>query len=387
MRAETMNDTDRLAIQPGMPTAAADIRVAFSCNGSRQHVTANYLSDAFAPGCVTHFDLDVFAPNVSILRLLESARNRNGAPEIFAHLVHTPGLPRDLNLSPLPTVSLDIDSFAWTSSRARWSMLFDYVFVWHPSLAPLYEAAGHPKVVVLPHAVDADLFPGSSDCRERQLDLGWVGGFGYAQYERRGRIIPALAARFKMNDFARRYSKQETADVYKASKIVVNVSREDFPQDANMRCYEAMGAGALLITGKPSELSEWGFREGEHYVAWSNEAEITNLVDYYLRHDKERTEIARAGQNLTLSDFTYQRCRDKMIAVLRENRGQFFAPARNWPPEDVALVYLEYYYRYQLLEAVLEEAALLKKANSRAYWKALPMVLKTLRHALGRSLL
>ena len=30
-----------------------------------------------------------------------------------------------------------------------------------------------------------------------------------------------------MNDFARRYGKQETADIYRASKIVVNVSRED----------------------------------------------------------------------------------------------------------------------------------------------------------------
>ena len=74
------------------PKAAENVHVAFSCNGSCEHVTANYLSDVFAPGCATHFDLDTFGPSVSILKLLESARDRNEAPQIFAHLVHTPGI-------------------------------------------------------------------------------------------------------------------------------------------------------------------------------------------------------------------------------------------------------------------------------------------------------
>ena len=364
----------------------APIKVGFSCNASYRHVTEKYLSDTFAPGQAIQFDMDLFRPNVSLLRLLDIARSRGEAPDVFAHLVHTPALPQDIHRSPIPTVSMDIDSFAWSSSRIRWSMLFDYVFVWHQSFVPLYQKAGHPKVFVLSHAVDAELFAMGSMDGDRPLDLGWVGGFGYAHYDKRSRIIRGLAARFKMNDFARRYSKEETAEIYRKSKTVVNVSREDFPQEANMRCYEAMAGGALLLTGKPTELTEWGFREGEHFVGWNKETEIPELVDYYLRHEKERKEIARAGQTLTLSDFTHQRCKDKMMAVLQEDPGQFFAPARNWPAEDIALIYLEYYYRYRLLEAVLEEAALLKKVNSRAYWKALPMVLKTLRHALGRSL-
>jgi len=374
------------AVQPAASNSDHSIRVAFSYNGSRRHVTEQYLSDTFAQGYATHFDLDVFAPNVSVLKLLENARSRNEVPDVLAHLVHTPGLPRDLERCPVPTASLDIDSFGWTASRIRWSMLFDYVFVWHPSLVPLYKAAGHPKVFLLSHAVDADLFQMGSPERDRCLDLGWVGGFGYEQYVMRRRVVATLAARFKMNDFAKRYSKEDTADIYRKSKIVVNVSRADFPQEANMRCYEAMGGGALLITGMPTELTEWGFREGEHFVGWNNEADIPDLVDYYLRHDKERMEIARAGQDLTLSDFTHQRCRDAMIGILQEHRGQFFAPARGWPVDDISLIYLEYYYRYQLVDGVLEEISHLREASLGAYWKGFPMVLKTLRHVLKRSL-
>lgn len=301
-------------------------------------------------------------------------------PEAFAHLVDTPAFPSDLHLCPIPTVSLDIDSFGWTSSRIRWAMLFDYVFLWHPSLVPAYKAAGHPKVFALPHAADATVFQKIAILADRSLDVGWVGGFGYAHYGRRRRIVDALASRFTMNDFSRRYSKEETAEVYMQSKIVVNVSREDFPQEANMRCYEAMAGGALLITGVPTELTEWGFREGEHFLGWRDESEIPDLVDYYLRSEEKRAEIARSGRERTLSEFTFQKCRDKMTSVLREHPNEFFAPARHWPPEKVSLIYLEHHYRHQLFKPALKQFCTL--GNLAGYWKGVPMILKTARHRL-----
>lgn len=382
-----MNATNNLSMQPKLPKDETTVRVAFSYNAARRHITERYLSDAFGLGCAIHLDLDDFRPNISVCRLLEIAASRGEAPEIFAHVADMPALPRDLHLALVPTASLDIDSFGWTTSRVRWSMLFDYVFVWHPSLVSLYQAAGHPKVFALPHAVDARLFILDGVQEDRPLDLGWVGGFGYAQHARRKRIVDTLAARFIMNAPQKRYSKEQTAEIYRHCKIVVNVSRDDFPVEANMRCYEGMAGGALLITGIPTELTEWGFREGDHFVGWRNEGEIPNLVDYYLRHEKERAEIARSGQELTLSEFTFQSCRDKMTAVFQEHPNQFFAPARNWSAEEICLIYLEHYYRHQLFDATLKEFATLRSANPRAYWKGLPMVLKTLRHAIESSLL
>jgi spore maturation protein CgeB len=374
--SRTCSNEFSISVQP------TPLKVAFSYNAPYRHVTERYLSDTFAPGSALHFDLDRFKPNISVLQLLETLPNRDERPDVLAHLVHTPALPRDLQRSPMPTASLDIDSFWWTSSRVRWSMLFDYVFVWHPSLAHLYREAGHPKVFVLPHAVDEDLFQSDSSEAHRPFDLGWVGAFGYAHYDQRRRIIQPLAATFKMNDPTKRYSKQETADIYRQSKIVVNVSRSDFPQEANMRCYEAMGGGALLITGLPTELTEWGFRDGEHFIGWRDEAEIPGLVDYYLSHEQKRSEIARLGQEVTLGDFTFQKCRDKINSVLREHPNEFFAPARNWPQDDVHLVYLEYYYRYQLFEAALAEYRALRGFG--AYWKGSQMILKAMRHRLNR---
>ncbi len=367
-------------IKKANPLGRKPLRIAFSSNFSRRHVTEIYLSDTFAPGCAAVLDLDPYRPNISVLRLLEELRNRGDAQDIFAHLVHSPALPADIHRCPIPTVSLDIDSFWWTESRIRWSMLFDYVFVWHKSFVPRYQAAGHPKVFAMPHAVDAHAYADWAPESGRPLDVGWVGGFGYDQYARRKRIIGGLASRLNMNDVGKRYTKQETADIYRQSKIVVNVARDEFPQEANMRCYEAMAAGALLITQIPSELPEWGFREGEHFIGWRSESDIPALVDKYIENKDQRAKITSAARELTMSGFTFQHCRDRMLAVLAEHPNQFFAPARNWPAEKVSLTYLEYYYRFQAFSAAFEEFAILRKAGRKSYWKGLPMMLKTMRH-------
>jgi Glycosyl transferases group 1 len=384
-----MAAADNSLIAPAQLAAIAQpapVKIAFSYNASWRHVTQQYLADTLAPGCATHFDLDLYRPNVSILRLLEIAQSRGESPDVVAHTVSTPGLPRELQIAPVRTVSLDIDSFWWTESRIRWSMLFDYVFVWHLPLVPRYQAAGHPKVFPMPHAVDTDLCLGAQPEDDRPFDLGWIGAFNYRHYARRNRIVGGLSARFKMNDFQRQHSKQQTADVYRHSKMVVNVSRDDFPPEANMRCYEAMGAGALLITQIPTELTDWGFREGEHFIGWREEKEIPELVQHYLDRPAERNQIARAGQDLTLRDFTFQRCRDKMDALLRENPGEFFAPARKWSPEQVSMTYLDYFYRCNVLDAALSEFVSMRKANPKAYRKGIGMVLKTLRHSVKRAL-
>jgi spore maturation protein CgeB len=264
-------------------------------------------------------------------------------------------------------------------------MLFDYVFTWHPSYVCQFQEAGHPRVFAIPHAVDGRLFPGADVDEDRLYDVGFVGNFGLPQYSARDRVNSSLAKRFHTNDFLKKYSKEETAEVYERSRIVVNVSRSEFPQEANMRCYEAMAGGALLMTGMPTELTEWGFREGEHFVGWRSEEEIPDLVDRFLRHNEQRLAIARAGQERTLKDFTYQRCVETMTDAMMRDGGQLFAPARKWPSDETHLIYLSYYHRFQVTGAALAEFRLLRRPK--AYRKGLPMVLKALHHGIRSSLM
>jgi hypothetical protein len=350
-----------------------------------RHITEEYLCDAFDPDELIHLNLDLFKPNLSILKMLGFVAVQGESPSFLVQYIGARGLPHDLHRVHIPTACLNIDTFSWTSSRLRWAMLFDYVFVWQPSFVSCFQKAGHPKVFLLPHAVEGRLF----DTKERQrcYELGWVGrGFGLPWYRRRDRIISHLSTRFRTNEWRRWHSKQETAEVYQHSKIVVNVSRDEFPLEANMRCYEAMAAGALLITGLPTELSELGFREGEHFIGWRDERQIADLLSFYLAHEQERRAIARAGQQLVLGWHTYQQRKKTLLSVFEQHKDQFFAPARKWPLEAVQSVYLEYYYRHGLLAALLEEFQALRGTSRKAAWKDLPMVAKALRQGFKRSL-
>lgn len=350
------------------------------------HVTGQSFRRSIPQSQGINFDLSVLKPNADFKRILEALSALGSMPDVLLFEIGARGLPHGLNAVSIPTCCLDIDTFGWTQLRLRWAMLFDYVFTWHPSYVPHFQNAGHPKVFAIPHAVDADLFRGFEIEAERTYDVGFVGNRRLPQYQRRDRVISELAKRFRTNDLRRKYSENEMAEVYGRSRIVVNVSRAEFPQDANMRCYEAMAAGTLLMTGMPTELTEWGFREGEHFVGWRSEGEIPDLVDRFLHRKESRLEIARAGQKRTLKEFTYERCIETMIDILTKSGGQLFAPARQWAPEKVHLLYLSYYHRLQLPCAALEEFRLLRRASPRASWKGLPIALKALRHAI-RSIL
>jgi hypothetical protein len=351
------------------------------------HITGQFFRQSLPEADTLHFDLSVYKSDADVQQFLDSVGSCGGSPDLILHETGAPGLPRGLDKVPMPTACLDIDTFGWTQLRVRWAMLFDYVFTWHPSYVRLFQEAGHPRVFAIPHAVDARFFRGTSVTSDRRYDLGFVGNSGLPQYRQRDRIMSTLAGRFKMNDFARRCGKEEMAEVYEQSRITVNVSRAEFPAEANMRCYEAMAGGALLVTAMPTELTEWGFLEGEHFIGWRSEDEIPGLVDQFLRCPEQRQTIARAGQERTLRDFTYQRCAEMIIDMIGRDQGRLFAPSRKWSAESVHLLYLSYYDRFGLACAALEEFRRLREANPRAYWRGLPMVLKTLRRTITRSLM
>ena len=79
----------------------------------------------------------------------------------------------------------------------------------------------------------------------RDFEVGWVGNTrGRSSSE--GESLPVLEDQFVMNDWHRRYSSDAIPGIYGRSKVVVNISGDDLPSDANHRVFEAMAAGALL---------------------------------------------------------------------------------------------------------------------------------------------
>jgi hypothetical protein len=192
-----------------------------------------------------------------------------------------PMLPRGLTETPILTACFQGDVYAYTHHRIRWSMLFDYAILFHPGYEERFRESGHPKPLTLPLAVDAKIFEKAE--QERIFEVGWVGRLDGPIYKTRRRVLQLLSQHFRMNEWWRFHTYEEMANVYQRSKIVVNIARDDYPKDANFRVFEAMAAGALLITKLPSELTLIGFEPNVHFVGYRDEKELLDLVKYYLR--------------------------------------------------------------------------------------------------------
>jgi hypothetical protein len=272
-----------------------------------------------------------------------------------------PYLPWGLAMVDIRTACFQVDTYAFTRRRITWSMLYDQAIVFHPEYPAIFQNAGHPNTVFFAHAVETDFFPATE--LKRIFEVGWVGQVEGAIYTMRGPILSALAQSFRMNEPGRRYTPEEMARVYRQSRVVVNVGRDDFPQDANLRTFEAMAAGALLITALPTELAQIGFKDGEHFVGYRQSAEIDHIVRKYLDDEAARKRIADAGRAKVMSEHTYDVRVEKWLERVTQDSGKLQAPARQWPEGRVRRIYLDYFAANGALRQAAAELPKIARLN------------------------
>lgn len=252
-----------------------------------------------------------------------------------------PLFPTGLERSEIPTVCFHPDTYAFTDRRIRWSAVFDHAVVFHPGYRERFARAGHPGAFLLPHAVRLAFFEGPQS--QHEFDVGWVGQTEGPLYQGRAEWLPKLAAEFRMNEWRQRFTLEETAGIYRRSRIVVNIGRDDFPQDANLRVFEALASGALLITSLPSELTQLGFQDGVHFVGYRDPAELIPMVRKYLADKTSRSKIADTARSLVLAEHTYDRRAEQLLTHLAQAGPSRLAPARNWSEPRARLVALDFY--------------------------------------------
>jgi hypothetical protein len=104
-----------------------------------------------------------------------------------------------------------------------------------------------------------------------------------------------------------------------ASRIALNRHGEIAGRSANnMRLFEATGVGSLLLTDWKDDLNDM-FKVGKEVIAYRTPQECSELITFYLEHENERRAIARAGQERTLRDHTYQQRMKELVDIMRKH--------------------------------------------------------------------
>ena len=107
----------------------------------------------------------------------------------------------------------------------------------------------------------------------------------------------------------------EMPKVFKESKINLNMTIPNIKSGVPLRVYDVLGAGGFLISNFQAEMPMF-FENEKHFVWYYNQRDLLEKVDYYLKHDTERQQIARAGQEFVRKNCTYEARIQELLSKL-----------------------------------------------------------------------
>lgn len=212
------------------------------------------------------------------------------------------------------TIYVASDTHLGREYRMKKACKFDYAFFNQK------DAADEFGGIWLPHAAEPKAYPNINIIKK--WDVGFVGHVqetpnynGFTRVEALDRLFkefpnfyygsrhPAFPDKNLFEDAARKFSQ---------SKIVFNTSIRD---DINMRVFETLSTGSFLLTNWLPTLEEL-FEDGKHLVTYKTLDEMVKKAKYYLEHEDEREQIAKAGHEAFMRGHTYRHRVEKILSVV-----------------------------------------------------------------------
>jgi len=211
-------------------------------------------------------------------------------------------------------------AFFWTDVTIKLPILrhyakcFNYIFTGCESFVPILAKTGL-GASYLPFAIDPDYW----DHRlEKTVDVGFVGNLSTIYNPKRAYYLKYLSNQVPMSVKTKIFEK-DMAKFYNQCKIVFNLS---VTPGINMRTFEALASGALLVQNAScTDIAKY-FTNGQDFVAYRTPQEAVDLIKYYLNHPKQREKIARQGQKKIMEHHLYQNRADQLIDIIRNKPSQ-----------------------------------------------------------------
>jgi hypothetical protein len=306
-----------------------------------------YIEDALRNMCeVEYFGTPYkgrpgFSPEESILDLVE-----NKARDYAGILFNEDCLFGALTELDCPTAIWFPDYWPGDYHRLRYARLFDHVFVSQKDWLDDFVSAGCKQVNWLPFACDLEFHRDYQI--ERSFDVGFVGNTNQSIQADRLRLLMELSKRYKMNDFSKPVYLQEMARIYSQSKIVVNMpNRGGF----NMRVFEAMACGALLLTEDTRNGQKELFTAGVQLDVYKSKQELFEKIDYYLANEERRREIAEAGQAEVRSKHRYS---DRATTIYSSLKNAPDERYRTTDADEILRIYTLFHARRSRVQPLLK---------------------------------
>jgi len=256
-----------------------------------------------------------FAPDMG--RIL-AATDPLDHPDLYLW-VESVGGHHPVNLQALscPKACYLIDSHLNLARHLEWAHHFDYVFIAQREYLERFREQGL-NAQWLPLGCD----PGIHAAHDvpKKYDVGFVGSLT-SNNPRRTALLKALSE--KTNLYAQRCFLDDMARVFSASRIVFNCAVNN---DLNMRVFEALSTGSLLVTDMAwNSGQETLFRDGEDYALYRHDDLLPDTVGFYLDNESLRERIGGRGRRLVHAAHTYLHRAEDLLNVALAGKSATFS--------------------------------------------------------------
>jgi hypothetical protein len=279
---------------------------------------ANYLIDAFRNlgiEVIAISDVENIRANhlvIGVFDVQEYVVTNNLQPDL---LLFVEG--GEMGIFPVNFSNLSCPKYWWGIDthndylkHLRISRLFDHTFLAQKSFVDSLLGDGIKSVSWLPLAYGGP----KTESKVRNFDIAYAGSTNWNVYPERKEYLSAIETYFP-NTFIGNCNPSELFNLYMNSKIVFNFSPMN---DLNMRFFEALGAGALLITNKVSQNGvEDIFTEGKEFVEYQGIEDIIQKITHLLSNQVLLEEIATAGKANVLEHHTYINRAESILTIER----------------------------------------------------------------------
>lgn len=221
-------------------------------------------------------------------------------------------LPDTSKVKSCPTAWYAIDTHMDFDKHVCIGRIFDMSFVAQKQYLPALAEAGVRQAQWLPLAFATELAP--LEPTDKNIDIAYVGSENAKMHPERSTLLNVLRAERTSTHFGRT-SPVEMGRIYARAKLVFNRSVKN---DVNMRFFEAMGAGAVLLTDRIVDNGvEDLFDEGCHYLTYRDADDLVRLVREILADPVRLQQMGQAASSRVMSAHTYQHRADELVSKLQ----------------------------------------------------------------------
>ncbi|MFM1986755.1 MAG: SPBc2 prophage-derived glycosyltransferase SunS [Actinomycetota bacterium] len=208
--------------------------------------------------------------------------------------------PTDLAQLNFPCLWWGIDTHNNYDQHLMISRVFSHSLIAQKSFVAKLSQDGIQNVTWMPLA--APIYKVDDSTNAKKYDVAYVGSTNWKLYPQR-KIIYDLISKNFTNFYFGPAQPKVMMEIYANSKVVINHS---LMNDINMRIFEALGAGALLLT---NQIHDNGLDEllvkGKDFDIYFDENDLLEKINLYLENETLRAKIAKSGHELVTRNHTY----------------------------------------------------------------------------------